>query len=87
MQCQLVFIQVYWPDREREERLMPDNNDSLKALLRQRKVLADFGDVALQSEDLDEVLTGACRLGAGRGGPDPRPHGRELVGVLLHPGG
>ncbi|MGR3198484.1 MAG: PAS domain-containing protein [Paracoccus sp. (in: a-proteobacteria)] len=31
-------------------------------LLRRQKVLADFGDFALQSEDLDEVLTQACKL-------------------------
>lgn len=31
-------------------------------LLRLQKVLADFGDLALQSENLDEVLTEACRL-------------------------
>jgi PAS domain S-box-containing protein len=39
--------------------LMPDNSD---AMLKRQKVLADFGDFALQSEDLDEVLTEACRL-------------------------
>ncbi|MFC0199373.1 PAS domain-containing protein [Paracoccus rhizosphaerae] len=32
------------------------------ALLRRQKVLADFGDFALQSEDLDEILTQACKL-------------------------
>lgn len=32
------------------------------ALLRRQKILADFGDFALQSEDLDEILTQACRL-------------------------
>ena len=31
-------------------------------LLRRQKILADFGDFALQSEDLDEVLTEGCRL-------------------------
>lgn len=31
-------------------------------LLRQRRMLADFGDFALQSEDLDEVLMRACAL-------------------------
>lgn len=31
-------------------------------LLRRQKILADFGDLALQSEDLDEVLNEACRL-------------------------
>ena len=31
-------------------------------LLRQQKILADFGDFALQSDDLDDILTEACRL-------------------------
>lgn len=34
----------------------------VETLIRRQKVLADFGDFALQSEDLDEVLTEACRL-------------------------
>ncbi len=42
---------------------MPDR-DKYEVLLKQRKVLADFGDVALQSEDLDAVLHEACRLAA-----------------------
>ncbi|MCU0791200.1 MAG: GAF domain-containing protein, partial [Nitratireductor sp.] len=33
-----------------------------EVLLRRQKILADFGDFALQSEDLDSVLTEACRL-------------------------
>ncbi|TNC59359.1 PAS domain S-box protein [Rubellimicrobium roseum] len=40
---------------------MPDRDRS-EVLLKQRKVLADFGDVALQSEDLNAVLQEACRL-------------------------
>lgn len=40
---------------------MPDSDKS-EVLLRQRRGLADFGDMALQSEDLDAVLTEACRL-------------------------
>ncbi len=32
------------------------------ALLRQQDVLARFGELALRSEDLDEILTEACRL-------------------------
>ncbi|WP_260600092.1 hypothetical protein [Sphingomonas endolithica] len=28
----------------------------------QQRILADFGEFALRSEDLDEVLTEACRL-------------------------
>jgi PAS domain S-box-containing protein len=31
-------------------------------MLKRQQVLADFGDFALRSEDLDEVLTEACRL-------------------------
>ena len=38
------------------------NDDPADVLLRQQKVLADFGSVALQSEDLDAVLHEACRL-------------------------
>ncbi|WP_114948580.1 sensor histidine kinase [Microvirga calopogonii] len=34
----------------------------VEILLKRQKVLADFGDFALQSEDLDDVLTEACRL-------------------------
>ncbi|WP_046868078.1 hypothetical protein [Microvirga massiliensis] len=36
--------------------------NELDILLRRQKVLADFGGFALQSEELDEVLTEACRL-------------------------
>lgn len=34
-------------------------DNKLDILLRRQKVLADFGNVALQSENLDEVLTDA----------------------------
>lgn len=34
----------------------------LQIMQKRQKVLADFGDFALQSEDLDEVLHEACRL-------------------------
>ena len=37
---------------------MPDR----KQMIARQKVLADFGEFALQSDDLDEVLTVACRL-------------------------
>ena len=37
---------------------MPD----LEQMVRRQGVLAGFGDFALRSEDLDEVLTEACRL-------------------------
>lgn len=36
--------------------------DKLEAMLRRQEVLARFGDFSLQSENLDEVLTQACRL-------------------------
>lgn len=38
------------------------DRDRSEVLLKQRKVLADFGDVALQSENLDAMLNEACRL-------------------------
>ena len=31
-------------------------------MVRRQEVLADFGDRALQSQDLDKILTEACRL-------------------------
>ena len=37
---------------------MPD----VEQMVRRQRVLADFGDLALRSESLDEVLTEACRL-------------------------
>lgn len=37
---------------------MPD----LEQMIRRQRVLADFGECALRSEDLDEVLAEACRL-------------------------
>jgi GAF domain-containing protein len=37
---------------------MPDREQ----MMARQKVLADFGDLALRSDDLDEVLTEACRL-------------------------
>ena len=36
--------------------------DDPQALLRQQTTLARFGELALRSEDLDEILTEACRL-------------------------
>jgi len=33
-----------------------------QVLLRQQSVLAKFGELALWSDDLDEILTQACRL-------------------------
>ena len=34
----------------------------LEQMVKRQRVLADFGDLALRSEDLDEVLAEACRL-------------------------
>ncbi|WP_229583528.1 GAF domain-containing protein [Paracoccus sp. S-4012] len=41
---------------------MKSGRELLEILLQRRKVLAGFADMALQSEDLDEVLQEACRL-------------------------
>ena len=41
---------------------MPDVDSVEAAHLRQQDVLAKFGELALRSEDLDEILTEACRL-------------------------
>jgi PAS domain S-box-containing protein len=41
---------------------MSNSSDPADVLLKLQKVLADFGDFTLQSEDLDEVLQEACRL-------------------------
>ena len=38
------------------------NRDSLGELLEQQQTLARFGELALKSNDLDEILTEACRL-------------------------
>ncbi|MGT2479041.1 LuxR C-terminal-related transcriptional regulator (plasmid) [Methylobacterium oryzae CBMB20] len=40
---------------------MPDRSQT-ETLLKRQQVLADFGEFALESQDLDEVLTEACRL-------------------------
>lgn len=34
----------------------------LEQMMERQRVLADFGELALRSEDLDEVLTEACHL-------------------------
>ncbi|MCG6112164.1 MAG: PAS domain S-box protein [Paracoccus sp.] len=41
---------------------MPRPKKTIDVLLHQQRLLADFGAFALQSDDLDEVLTTACRL-------------------------
>jgi signal transduction histidine kinase/CheY-like chemotaxis protein len=38
------------------------SEDKLQIVLRQQSVLAKFGELALRSDDLDEILTQACRL-------------------------
>ena len=40
----------------------PEANNHLEEALRQQSVLARFGELALRSNDLDEILTEACRL-------------------------
>jgi hypothetical protein len=39
-----------------------DAQQVLQQMHKRQRVLADFGDFTLQSEDLDAVLTEACRL-------------------------
>ncbi len=41
---------------------MNDSEASEAALLRQQDILAKFGELALRSDDLDQILTEACRL-------------------------
>lgn len=41
---------------------MSEQSTEADALLRQQTVLAQFGELALRSDDLDEILTEACRL-------------------------
>ena len=41
---------------------MSKSSNLLEVMHKRQKVLADFGDVVLQSEDLDAVLHEACRL-------------------------
>jgi len=41
---------------------LSDAEDDTRALLRQRTALGRFGELALRSGDLDEILTSACRL-------------------------
>ena len=41
---------------------MDDDKESFHKLLRQQTVLAKFGELTLRSNDLDEILTEACRL-------------------------
>ena len=45
-------------------------NDDYPELLRQQTTLARFGELALRSDNLDEILTEACRLVGGALGTD-----------------
>ncbi|WP_206513305.1 sensor histidine kinase [Pelagibacterium montanilacus] len=72
-----------------------ENGDKRQAMLRQQAVLAKFGELALRSEDLDEVLTEACHLVGEALGTDLakvvelQPDGRTLLvraGVGWKPG-
>ncbi len=66
-----------------------------KDLLRQQTTLARFGELALKSDDLDEILTEACRLAGEALGTDLakvvelQPDGKTLLvraGVGWKPG-
>ena len=54
----------------RERDLNALNTDILQELLRQQTTLARFGELALRSDDLDEILTEACRLAGDALGTD-----------------
>src|SRR6185437_711065 len=69
--------------------------DSYVDLLRQQTTLARFGELALRSNDLDEILTEACRLAGDALGTDLakvvelQEDGKTLIvraGVGLKPG-
>ena len=60
---------------------MSETREALESMIRRQRVLADFGDFALQSEDLDAVLAEACRLVA-----DALGTGRAKV-LEIEPGG
>ncbi len=49
---------------------MPSPGTAEAALLQQQDALAKFGELALRSDDLDEILTEACRLVGGALGTD-----------------
>ena len=56
-------------------------------LLRQQAALARFGELALRSEDLDEILTEACRLvGKALGTDLATVMERQADGHTLHAG-
>jgi hypothetical protein len=41
---------------------MASETSSETELLKQREIIAEFGELALRSDDLDEILVEACRL-------------------------
>ena len=49
---------------------MSERKSALSSLLRQQEVLAKFGELALRSDSLDEILTESCRLVAEALGTD-----------------
>jgi signal transduction histidine kinase/CheY-like chemotaxis protein len=60
---------IAWPSRG-ERTLDVGLVDIQRELLRQQTVLAKFGELALRSDDLDEILTEACRLAGDALGTD-----------------
>lgn len=51
------------PDRRIWGSVLRERDESVsRELLRQQTALARFGELALKSDDLDEILTEACRL-------------------------
>ncbi len=57
--------------QQRLFRVMPGQSEAERdALLDQQRVLARFGELALRSEDLDEILTEACRLVGAHSAPN-----------------
>jgi hypothetical protein len=49
---------------------MSNREPTAEKLLERQRVLADFGEFALRNEDLDDVLTEACRIVAKALGTD-----------------
>jgi hypothetical protein len=41
---------------------LSDLDVTVNSLLRQQEILAKFGEMALRSDSLDEILTEGCRL-------------------------
>ncbi len=58
-QAQSPRVWEYDVEPSSEEQLSPDQKE---AILRQQEVLAQFGEMVLRNDDLDAILTEACRL-------------------------